>query len=113
MFLTSNDPVAEYHGKILGFQSSFLLVKAALLRVNKADPVAGQENNGIPFLFLLRKKTSILKLVVGRALLCSCFFSLAISRSTNPLDWPFCCCLRPQLRAGLMPEKCEALLQMT
>jgi len=44
VLLTGIDSVAEHCDYILGFQFSFLLVKVALFRVNKADTVAGQEN---------------------------------------------------------------------
>lgn len=53
ILLTSIDSIAEHCCNILGFEFSFLLVKVALFRVNKADPVAGQENNGLPFFFFL------------------------------------------------------------
>lgn len=43
------------------------------------------------YFFSLLLKKNILKLLVGRAVLCSCSFSLAISRGTDPLDKPFCC----------------------
>ena len=41
ILLSSIDSGAEHCNNVLGFQLSFLLVKVALFRVNKADSVAG------------------------------------------------------------------------